>query len=162
MEFIRIRASVAIVALHEGSYQEDFKMKKTFALVVAIAGMFILNESASAQGNRFVQVTSNCANGRCNQAFIVNGPQYSMPSLQVTPDANWSFPTYSVPIPTQPVMPQKVAPAPLVIPTFWATTSSESTIYIDGIAYGLLLNGTYAKIEDGTYARLSGQYLVQK
>jgi hypothetical protein len=154
-----MRASVAMVALHEVSYQEDFKMKKTFALVVAIAGVFILNESASAQGNRFVQVTSNCANGRCNQAFIVNRPQYSMPSYQITPDANWNFPTYSIPVET---IPQKNVPMPnpgIDLPS----VNGANTIYIAGIAYGKLPNGTYARIDDGTYAKLSSsEFIVQK
>jgi hypothetical protein len=71
-------------------------MKKTFVLMAAIAGLFLINNDASAQcrngrcsvasfvsngcvngrcsSNSFVY--SGCANGTCNQNVVVNQPQY--------------------------------------------------------------------------------------
>lgn len=120
---------------------------------VLAAPVKVVGATVHAVGNVVGEVLDGCKNGRCEKVCTPAGCQTVTTTTTTTTTTTAPAPASAAPAP--PVKADVPAAAPSASDLPKNANTHVNIMYIEGVPYGQLPNGTYANMQNGTYSRLT-------
>lgn len=122
---------------------------------VLTAPVRVVGATVHAVGNVVGEVLDGCNNGRCETVCTPAGCQTVTTTTMTTTTMTAPAPVTAAPAPPVKADVPAAAPAPSASDLPKKENTHVNILYIEGVPYGQLPNGTYSNMKNGTYSRLT-------